>query len=247
MQIPCSMSLIPEITSPVPFGEAILETPTVPQMEKSEGMTVRYSLSHGIYPLLLGDIKTIKGFPGGSKEYICLCRRCWFNPWVGKILQRRKWQSTTIFLPGRSHRQRILAGYSPWCHKRVRRDWVTKRQPHKDNHSIATLWTVCPWDALGSQVRSVHRKVSVWLRQRERESQRNRDIAFPLLNHLLSTQAGKSASLKKTPSPLTRSSAPFFSKTIKSCIQLLPPFPLSILSIKCPFSSHASHILLQGW
>ena len=105
MQIPCSMSLIPEITSPVPFGEAILETPTVPQMEISEGMTVRYSLcSHGIYPLLLGDVKTIKDFPGGSKEYTCQCRRCRFNPWVGKILQRRKWPSTTVFLSGRSHR-----------------------------------------------------------------------------------------------------------------------------------------------
>ena len=105
MQIPCSMSLIPEITSPVPFGEAILETPTVPQMEISEGMTVRYSLcSHGIYPLLLGDVKTIKDFPGGSKEYTCQCRRCRFNHWVGKILQRRKWPSTTVFLSGRSHR-----------------------------------------------------------------------------------------------------------------------------------------------
>ena len=123
MQIPCSMSLIPEITSPVPFEAAILETQTVPQMEKSEGMAVRYSLCfHGIYPLLLGDIKTIKGFPGGSKEYTCQCRSCRFDPWVGKILQRRKWQSTTVFLPGRSHRQRILAGYSPWRHKRVRQD-----------------------------------------------------------------------------------------------------------------------------
>ena len=30
---------------------------------------------------------------------------------------RRKWQPTPVFLPGESHRQRSLAGYSPWGHK----------------------------------------------------------------------------------------------------------------------------------
>ena len=40
-----------------------------------------------------------------------------FDPWVGKILCRRKWQTTPIFFPGKSHRQRNLAGYSPWGHK----------------------------------------------------------------------------------------------------------------------------------
>ena len=29
----------------------------------------------------------------------------------------RKWQLTPVFLPGKSHRQRSLAGYSPWAHK----------------------------------------------------------------------------------------------------------------------------------
>ena len=32
--------------------------------------------------------------------------------WVGKIPWRRKWQSTPIFLPGKSYGQRSLAGYS---------------------------------------------------------------------------------------------------------------------------------------
>ena len=27
------------------------------------------------------------------------------------------WQPTPVFLPGESHEQRSLAGYSPWCHK----------------------------------------------------------------------------------------------------------------------------------
>ena len=31
--------------------------------------------------------------------------------------QRRKWQPTPVFLPGKSHGQRSLAGYSSWDHK----------------------------------------------------------------------------------------------------------------------------------
>ena len=43
------------------------------------------------------------GFPGGAsgKEPACRCRRhqrCGFNPWVGKILWRRKWQPILVFL-----------------------------------------------------------------------------------------------------------------------------------------------------
>ena len=56
------------------------------------------------------------GFPGGAsgKEPACQCRRhrkCGFDPWVRKIPWRRKWQQ--VSLPGESHGQRILAGYSP--------------------------------------------------------------------------------------------------------------------------------------
>ena len=40
-----------------------------------------------------------------------------FNPWVGKIPWRRKWQPTPVFLPGEFHGQRSLVGYSPWGHK----------------------------------------------------------------------------------------------------------------------------------
>ena len=41
-----------------------------------------------------------------------LCRRR-FNPWVGKIPWRREQQPTPVFLPGKSHGQRSLVGYSP--------------------------------------------------------------------------------------------------------------------------------------
>ena len=59
------------------------------------------------------------GFPGGTrgKESTCQCRRCkrcGFYPWVGKIPWSRKGQATQVFLPGKSHGQRNLAGYSVW-------------------------------------------------------------------------------------------------------------------------------------
>jgi len=37
-----------------------------------------------------------------------------FDPWVGKIPWGRTWQPTAVFLPGESHGQRSLVGYSPW-------------------------------------------------------------------------------------------------------------------------------------
>ena len=36
-----------------------------------------------------------------------------FDPWVGKIPWKRKWQLTPVSLPGESHGQRSLAGSSP--------------------------------------------------------------------------------------------------------------------------------------
>ena len=62
------------------------------------------------------------GILGGTrgKEPACQCRR-WnrrgFDPWVGKIPWSRIWQPTPVFLPGESHGQRSLVGYSPWGRK----------------------------------------------------------------------------------------------------------------------------------
>ena len=47
------------------------------------------------------------------------CPRQGFSPWVRKSPWRRAWQPTPVFLPGESHGQESLAGYSPWGHK----DW----------------------------------------------------------------------------------------------------------------------------
>ena len=45
------------------------------------------------------------------------CWGCGFDLWVGKMPWRREWQPTPVFLPGESHGQRSLAGYTPWGRK----------------------------------------------------------------------------------------------------------------------------------
>ena len=76
------------------------------------------------------------GFPRGSdgKESICLwCRRPGFDPWLGKIPWRMAWQPTPVFLPGESHRQRSLVGYSPWGHNES--DTTERLSPAQHRHA----------------------------------------------------------------------------------------------------------------
>ena len=71
------------------------------------------------------------GFPPSSvgKESACNAGDLGFNSWVGKIPWRRKWQPTPVFLSGKPHGQKSLAGYSSWgC--RVGRDLGTKPSQH---------------------------------------------------------------------------------------------------------------------
>ena len=63
-----------------------------------------------------------------GKESACQCRKHRFDPWVRKIPWRREWQSIPVFLSGKSHGQKSLAGHSPWGCKRVRNDLATKYQ-----------------------------------------------------------------------------------------------------------------------
>ena len=62
-----------------------------------------------------------------AQQYrICLQhRRGRFNPWVGKILWRREWQPTPVFLPGKSHAQGHLGGLEPMGSQRVGHSCVT--------------------------------------------------------------------------------------------------------------------------
>ena len=60
-------------------------------------------------------------------------RGCGFYPWVGKIPWRRKWQPAPVLLPGKSHGQRSLAGYSPWGRQE---SGTTERL----NACLSTVW-----------------------------------------------------------------------------------------------------------
>ena len=75
-------------------------------------------------------------------------------------LWRRKWQPTPVFLPGTSHGERSLAGYSPWGHKvsyeteqlnsteqRSCTGWTSRRKGGGISITLSTegRWTLSPW------------------------------------------------------------------------------------------------------
>ena len=68
-----------------------------------------------IYPILSTQ-NSISG-----EESSCQGRRRRFDPWVGELPWRRKWQPTPVFLPGKFHEelQRSLVSVNPWGCKRV--------------------------------------------------------------------------------------------------------------------------------
>ena len=62
-----------------------------------------------------------------------------------EISWRRKWQSSPVFLPGRSHGQRNLAGYSCWG-RRVRHNFTTKQQ---QRGSLSYCYWATEWKSRG--------------------------------------------------------------------------------------------------
>jgi len=90
----------------------------------------------------------IKGLPRCfcSIEFACQYRRHKrhrFNPWFGKICWNRKWQPTPVFLPGKSHGQRCLVGYSLLGHKESDRSDHAYTHGHlyliKKDHTLSFL------------------------------------------------------------------------------------------------------------
>ena len=77
---------------------------------------------------------------------ICLqCGRTGFNPWVGKILWRREWLPTPVFLPGEFHGEGSLVGYSRG-HKELD---MTEQLTHYTKKLFTGVWNsnvmVSPW------------------------------------------------------------------------------------------------------
>ena len=58
------------------------------------------------------------GFPGGSEaKDPTAIQENWVRFMSHEDLLERKWLPTSVFLPGKSHGQRNLEGYSPGCPK----------------------------------------------------------------------------------------------------------------------------------
>ena len=92
------------------------------------------------------ELSFFVGIPGGAngKEHACQSKRYkrhGFDPWIRKIPWRRPWQLTAGFLPGKSHGQRSLVGYSPWSRKE---SGVTGASQHASFFHLCSVWTPGP-------------------------------------------------------------------------------------------------------
>ena len=74
----------------------------------------------------------VKNLPVNARRH----RQCRFDPWVGSIPWRRAWQSTLVFLPGKSHGQRSLVGYSP---KGCKESDTTEASRTAENNTIVFI------------------------------------------------------------------------------------------------------------
>jgi len=81
-------------------------------------------------------------FPGKSTgvECHCLlwrCRRRGFNPWVGKIPWRRKWQPTPVFLVGNPIPIGLQRVGCDWAHRHPFTKWQKGKQKDKSR-----MWVI---------------------------------------------------------------------------------------------------------
>ena len=73
------------------------------------------------------DTETPRWLDG--KESACQCGDSGLIPGLERFPWRRKWQPTPVFLPGESHGERSLAGYSSWSGKSLTQwsDWTHRK------------------------------------------------------------------------------------------------------------------------
>ena len=131
----------------------------------------------------LDDTKSINGLPrwlsSQQSAYQHMSpRKCRFDPWVGKIPRRRKWQPTPVFFPGKFHGQRSLVGYSPWGPKEsdmteclhfthfILYHWRRKWQPTPvffpgESHGQGSLAGCGPWGRRKSDTTEVTKQGAI--------------------------------------------------------------------------------------
>ena len=81
--------------SPTKWGERIYTMRVLITKMTEDGFCDNNNNSNNQVPVYM-----YIGLPGGlsGKESACQCRRCRFDPWVGKIPWSRKWQPMPVFL-----------------------------------------------------------------------------------------------------------------------------------------------------
>ena len=82
-------------------------SPFLPLLSKSSGI-LPHSLDYLMVGFPVGSV--VKNLPVNAGDVSSI-------PEKGKIPWRKKWQPTSVFLPGESNGQRSLAGDSSWGHK----------------------------------------------------------------------------------------------------------------------------------
>ena len=93
----------------------------------------------------------LKGLPRwcSGKESTCQCRRCkrcGFDPWVGKIPWSRKWQPTPVFLTGK-----FLRAWQATVHG-VTKSWTQLTHTHTHTHTH-TIWKAAIKETLMSALK----------------------------------------------------------------------------------------------
>ena len=87
------------------------------------------SHNHKILPTTLPPSKNLVPWVAQMVKNLIQCGRPRFDPWVRKIPWKKKWQPILVFLPGKSHGQRSLAGYSPCTRKESdMTGWITRER-----------------------------------------------------------------------------------------------------------------------
>ena len=79
---------------------------------------------------------------------------------MGTTIWRRKCQSTPVLLPGKSHGQRTLVGYSPWGHKQS--DTTERLHIHIHIHTNPPIVQMKKTEAQSGKICGPSHLVSKW-------------------------------------------------------------------------------------
>ena len=103
----------------------------------------------------------------------------WVQSWVGKTPWRRKWQPTPVFLPGKAHGQRSLAGYGPWGCKES--DTTERQQTQIQENCITNkVRKRTPLERV-TEIHTLYMKFKIQ-KHSQRQTQDGRELTVKLLN-----------------------------------------------------------------